>query len=217
MQAGGSWLAVSRNGRFAAVTNYRENRGRSPAPRSRGEFVRDFVISNEPPLAFAKQIDNGQYAGFSFLAAAGDELVYCSNRGGEPKILDAGVYGLSNASLDTPWPKLKRCRDKLADIVRENNTTLTSLFRIVADKKTAAANEITDDSLPFDVARSLSAPFIVTPEYGTRCSTVLLVGNDGLLEISERRFDSTGKAIGDSSFRYSIEGSEASQVSQSDS
>ncbi len=215
LQAGGSWLAIAKSGRFATVTNYRENRGRSSAPRSRGEFVRDFVISDKRPLAFSEQMDGDHYAGFSLLAAAGDELVYCSNRGGKPRILDPGVYGLSNASLDTPWPKLLRCREKLVDGVMMNNITLTSLLRIVADKKTAPVSDIVDCDLPFNVARTLSAPFIVTPEYGTRCSTALLVGNNGLVEISEHRFDNTGKAVGDSSFRYRIDAASVKTLHQS--
>lgn len=205
LQAGGSWLAIAKNGRFATVTNYRETRGRTSAPRSRGELVRNFVEGSEDPLTFATGLDGRQYGGFNLLASDNDKLVYWSNRGDEPRILRSGVYGLSNASLDTPWPKLLRCRDRLNEIIVNNDLSLTSLSRIIADKEPAAASQIETGELSFDVARALSAPFIVTPEYGTRCSTSLLIGNNGHVEISERRFDPAGNSTGDSLFRFSVQ------------
>jgi uncharacterized protein with NRDE domain len=155
-------------------------------------------------LAFASLLDGSQYGGFSLLATDGDTLVYWSNRGDEPRVLAPGVYGLSNASLDTPWPKLLRCRDNLDEAIAKNDISLTSLSRMVADKKPAPVAQIETDELPFDVARALSAPFIVTPEYGTRCTTSLLIGNDNFVEISERRFDSGGNPNGNSMFRFSV-------------
>jgi uncharacterized protein with NRDE domain len=205
LQAGGSWFAIAKNGRFAIVTNYRETRGRSSAKRSRGELVRNFVEGSEDPLTFGADLDGHQYGGFSLLAGDNDELVYWSNRGDEPRVLPAGVYGLSNASLDTPWPKLLRCREKLNDAIVKNDLSLTSLSRILADKEPAPASQIETGGLSFDVARALSAPFIVTPEYGTRCSTSLLIGNNGHVEVSERRFDPAGNPSGDSVFRFSVQ------------
>jgi uncharacterized protein with NRDE domain len=205
LQASGSWLAITKSGRFATVTNYREAARRRTAPHSRGDFVRDFAAGAERPMPFVQQLEGGQYAGCSLLASDGDELVYWSNRGDQPRQLDPGIYGLSNASLDTPWPKLVRTRDRLAAVVAENNPSLTTLFRIVADKKPVPATEVIADELPFELARALSAPFIVTPEYGTRCSTALLIGANGLIEVGERRFNSAGERNGDSLFSFSID------------
>jgi uncharacterized protein with NRDE domain len=204
LQAGGTWFALAKNGRFATVTNYRESRGRSPAPRSRGNLVHDFVAGSGDPLAFAGQLDGSQYGGFSLLASDGDELVYWSNRGDEPRDLAPGVYGLSNASLNTPWPKLLRCRDMLDEAIVKNDISLTTLSRIVADREPAPVAQIDTNELPFNVARALSAAFIVTPDYGTRCTTSLLVGNDNFIEISERRFDNGGNPEGNSIFRFSV-------------
>ena len=167
--------------------------------------MRDFVNGKTDPLSFATQLDGNLYGGFSLLAAYKDELVYWSNRGDEPRVLPAGVYGLSNASLDTPWPKLLRSRDKLDLAIAQDDISLTSLSRIVADKEPASVAQVETDDLPFDVARALSAPFIVTPEYGTRCTTSLLVGNDGHFQLSERRFDSDGKPDGSSMFQFSAQ------------
>ena len=205
LQAGGTWFAAGKNGRFATVTNYRETRGRSSAPRSRGELVRDFVNSTEDPLSFATQLTGSLYGGFNLLASYNDEIVYWSNRGDDPRVLPAGVYGLSNASLDTPWPKLLRSREKLDLAIAKDDISLTSLSRIVADKEPASVAQIETDDLPFDVARALSAPFIVTPEYGTRCTTSLLVDDEGHVQVSERRFDSAGKPDGSSMFNFSVQ------------
>ena len=212
LQAGGSWLAVSKGGRFAAVTNYRENWQRKTALRSRGEFVRDYAGGDEHPLAFVQGIDGGQYAGCSVLASDGADMVYWSNRGDEATLLESGIYGLSNASLDTPWPKLVRCRARLASTISENDISVTSLFRILADKTPVPASEVVADEFPFELARALSAPFIVTPEYGTRCSTALLIGADGLVEVGERRFDCLGNATGDSLLHFSIDSTAIKQT-----
>lgn len=205
LEAGGSWLAVSRSGRFAAVTNYREDRPPRPAKRSRGQLVADFVASADAPQAFAATLDTSLHAGFCMLAAARDELLYLSNRGGRARLLPPGTYGLSNAALDTAWPKLLRSRERLRELLQANAITTPELLRLLADR-TPADTAVTAD-LPFVLAHNLSAPFVVSPEYGTRCSSVLLWGHDGQVEFSERRFASNGEQSGESQFRFSaVEG-----------
>ncbi len=200
LQAGGTWLAISKNGRFATVTNYRENTT-SNAPRTRGEIVTRFLSRNEDADTFADSIDDDVYAGFSVLIKDRDQLVYKSNRGDARTRLDAGTFGLSNASLDTPWPKLVRTRDALATAIREQPLSLDVLFDIVADREPAGDREATAD-LPFEMERAISAPFIVTPDYGTRCSTALLIRTDGHVEIAERRFKPSGELDGESRFVF---------------
>lgn len=206
LQAGGSWLAIAKSGRVAAVTNYRENARHVRGQRSRGDIVSGFVSDDETPLRFATRLNPDAYAGFSLLAAHGDELVYTSNRGEAPVSLAPGVYGLSNAALDTPWPKLVRCRDKLTELLGGSDINLTRLFRIIEDREPAPIRDIEAGDMPFERARALSAPFIVTPEYGTRCSTALLCRRDGQIEVGERRFDATGRREGDSHFRFATAG-----------
>ena len=200
LQAGGTWLALSKSGRFATVTNYRENQSTRGNLLSRGALVSDFISSDNDPLAFANGVAANRYAGFNLLLTDGDDLLYFSNRGDTPTALEPGVYGLANASLDTPWPKLLRSRDRLADLLRAGRANETEMMRILASRETAPVDELDTDHLPFELARAVSAPFIVSPNYGTRCSTVLTWRESGMIRFAERRFDSSGEQTGESIF-----------------
>lgn len=206
LQAGGSWLAVSRAGRFATVTNYREHQRKSAGLHSRGELVTDFVGGDQDARAFSESIDTDRYAGFSLLASDGNELWYLSNRGEGPDILSPGVYGLSNAALDTPWPKLERSREALRSMIESGAVNESALMNVLADRTTAPADAVEPGELPFDVARALTAPFIVSPDYGTRCTTVLTWDREDRVNVSEHRFDRGGRKTGESrvSFRVGI-------------
>ena len=206
LEAGGTWLAANRSGRFATVTNYRESLGPQPGDRSRGKLVTDFVSSGLSPLAFAQSLDGRRYAGFSLLVATPDAVAYVSNRGDPARPLAPGVYGLSNASLDTPWPKVVRSRRRLQSLLDRDAVSPDGLFALLEDREPADEHGAPARDLPPAEARAVSAPFIVTPTFGTRCSTVLMLGADGGMQILERRFDATGGRTGDSSIRFDIAG-----------
>ena len=205
LQAGGSWLATSRSGRFATVTNYREQQLAPGGARSRGEIVTDVVAGESDPGAYVYSFAGETCAGVSLLAGDGDNVYYTSNRGDEAVTLEAGVYGLSNASLDTPWTKLVRTKEALAALIDSNDVNATELLRLLADRRPAARSDAHNGELPFTLARALTAPFIVSDTYGTRCSTTLMISNDGRTEYCERRFDSQGVAHGDSNFSFNQE------------
>jgi len=202
LQAGGTWLAVSKPGRFATVTNYREQPDHRPGLRSRGEIITNFVSSQTPVDSFVSSLAGDDYAGFSLLAADRDDLWYVSNRGDEPLQLRPGVYGLSNASLDTPWSKLVRTRDALRALTAAGEVSETALFRIMADRTPAPSADGEAGDLPFALARELTAPHIVSAEYGTRCATVLTWSKEEYISVSERRFDAAGNSSGESRFSF---------------
>lgn len=204
LQAGGTWLAASRNGRFATVTNYREGQPKKAGLKSRGDLVTDFVSGDSSPESFVGSIDGLKYAGFSLLVATDDELWYVSNRGDGPCRLEPGIYGLSNASLDTPWSKLTRSRDALAAMIESGDINETALMRILADRTPAPVADVEDGNLPFELARAVTAPFIVAPDYGTRCTTAVTWRSNGNLAMTERRFDSDGRQSGETTFRFAV-------------
>jgi uncharacterized protein with NRDE domain len=203
-QAGGTWLAVSRTGRFATVTNYRENLQVQRGEYSRGKLVSDFVGGDTPSLEYVTAIDGKRYAGFSLLTASPEALAYVSNRGDVPRLLQPGLYGLSNASLDAPWCKILRSKKRLHTLLETDAVTVPSLFELLADREPAENTDMPDASLPRDKARAVSAPFIVTPEFGTRCSTVMLLGKSGTVVLHERRFDAAGRMNGESALDFAI-------------
>lgn len=204
LQAGGTWLAAGRNGRVAAVTNYREPEVTRHGLRSRGELVERFVAGDMAPDDFAASLDGERYAGFSLLLTDGRELWYLSNRGDRARSLAPGVYGLSNAALDTPWPKLVRSRDALQRLIADDAVNASALIRLLGDPRPAPANEIDDSEIPFEIARVRSSPFIVSDEYGTRCTSALLWSEDDEITLVERRFDAAGRNTGENAFSFRV-------------
>jgi uncharacterized protein with NRDE domain len=205
LEAGGTWLGISRSGRFAAVTNYREELQKEHSGRSRGELVVGFAQSEQTASGFCRSIDLDPFRGVSVLAAAGDEMAYVSNRGDRAASLAPGIYGLSNASLDTPWTKVVRSKAVLGILTRQETFDAEFLFRLLADREPAATDDYAGTGLPPEMARAISAPFIATSDYGTRCSTVLLIGRSGRVEMHERCFDSAGRPAGDASFEFDMD------------
>jgi uncharacterized protein with NRDE domain len=202
LQAGGTWLAVSRRGRFAAVTNYRDADASKRSVRSRGHLVTEFLQGDSTPLAYIDSIDRKKYAGFNLLVADGLTLAYLSNRSESIGELSPGIYGLSNATLDTPWEKVERSKDKLRTQLDAAAVNETSLMRLLADRDKGPVSEVKSDRLPFKTAHAITAPFIVMPEYGTRCSTVVIAEQSGRWRFVERRFVPDGSKSGESSFSF---------------
>ena len=205
LQAGGTWLAVGKTGRFATVTNFREGQTGRAGRKSRGALVTDFVANSESAEVHESTVANDEYAGFSLLISDGETMSYLSNRDDLEAKLDPGIYGLSNASLDTPWPKVVRARSGLESLIDSDGINETELMRLLADRTTASVDDVQAGDLPFEIARALTAPFIVAPDYGTRSSSTVLWGKDGVIEFCERRFDPSGKTTGESRFRFQVE------------
>jgi uncharacterized protein with NRDE domain len=213
LQAGGTWLGVARDGRWAVVTNYREplveeDDPTDAAAASRGALVADYLRGSGTPAEHAREIALGAYRGFNLLLGDRDSLVYVSNRGRGQEALPPGVYGLSNHLLDTPWPKLARTRARFRALLA-GKPEPQALLAMLADAAPAADGELPDTGVGTEWERLLSAPFIVSAAYGTRCSTALRLREDGEMEFMERRFDRGGASVGESVFRYSLTGATA--------
>ena len=200
LRAGGTWMGVTRSGRFGAVTNYREldTPPAADAP-SRGRLVPEFLATAEEPGAFLGRLNGSAatYAGFNLLVGDSRALHYLSNRDSSgPRELEPGIYGLSNHRLDTPWPKLVKTRERFADLLARATPGPDAFFDLLADREPATGEALPESGLPPEWERALSAPFVVNERYGTRCSTVLLVEQDGGTVALERRFDSAGRQSG---------------------
>ena len=156
-------------------------------------------------LDYLDRIDGSDYAGFNLLVGDGRDLGWLSNRGDGPALLEAGIYGLSNALLDAPWHKVLRSKDRLKRILETGDINETELLRLLSDRDRAPAGDVESDRLPFETAHAVSAPFVVHPDYGTRCSSVAIRTAEQAWRFHERRFDADGKAAGDSRFRFDRE------------
>ncbi len=202
LQAGGTWLAVHRSGRFAAVTNYRDAHPSRTGLRSRGHLVTEFLKSDASPEDYLLSIRGPDYSGFNLLLSDGASLAYLSNRDDCTRELASGIYGLSNATLDTSWEKVERSKNSLQTLITENAVNETSLMRLLGDREKGPVKEVRSERLPFATAHAITAPFIVLPDYGTRCSTVVMAKSDDRWSFLERRFDAGGNKTGES--RYSF-------------
>ncbi|MES2868882.1 MAG: NRDE family protein [Pseudomonadota bacterium] len=196
LEAGGTWLGIGANGRFAALTNIREPH-KPPSRRSRGELVSDFLSSNQPIGEYFEGIGRRtiEYAGFNLLLGTRDQLWHFNSKDLAPQPLSAGVYGLSNAGLDTPWPKLLKAKAALAEVLGDPQPQ--SLLALLKDTQTAPFSELPDTGVGLATESLLSSVFITSPSYGTRASTALIVNADGSRLMVEHSFGPLGGRLGE--------------------
>lgn len=181
LRAGGTWLGITRKGRFAAITNYRDMRRTQPEGPSRGALVREALEHAINPQA------TGAYAGFNLLYGTVDALRYHNNIDGRDEAITPGVHGLSNAFMDTPWPKVVSAKQRMeALLALPGNELAKGLFTLLSDDAKAPDEQLPDTGLPLELERSASSIFIQSEGYGTRCSTVLLVDRTGHVYFEER-------------------------------
>lgn len=206
---GGTWLGLSRAGRFAAITNYRQGRAREAAARSRGELTRIFLQGNEQPESYLRGVEAraGSYNGFSLIAGTMDELWFYSNRGGSVARITPGVHGLSNHLLDEPWPKVRRGVAELETLLAEKESEIAErLMAVLAERTPAPDHVLPSTGIALERERALSASFIAGVDYGTRASTVVLVRSDGMALFRERTYGPAGKVTGETQERFAVEG-----------
>jgi uncharacterized protein with NRDE domain len=199
LEAGGTWLGLHREGRLAVLTNFRGEGSQRPGTPSRGLLIPAFLARNEPAEDFGRRLADtaADYSGFNLLAFDGATLAYTANRP-EPVSwrLPAGLYGLSNHLLDTPWPKVVRARERVRAALEAGVASPRALFSAVQDREPARDAELPSTGLDRDTERLVSAPFIVNPVYGTRCTTVVLLDREGLVRVEERRYSADGGTTG---------------------
>ena len=190
LEAGGTWLGIADGQRFAAVTNVREP-GIPPGKRSRGALSADYLRGNLSPTRYLEQLDPREFSGFNLLLGDAETLIHASNRGVERQVLKPGVYGLSNRSLDTPWPKLIKARRALEQAL-PGLPNEDSLFALLGDRQEAPDADLPATGVSREWERRLSAIFIQSPDYGTRASTLVLRDTQGQTLI-ERSFSAEGE------------------------
>lgn len=199
LEAGGTWLGITRSGRFAAVTNIRDPSQPERKSRSRGDLTLNFLNSQESAGNYADNLREhfNEFAGFNLLVSDGETLCYVNNFENLVEELKPGVYGLSNGLLNSPWPKVERGRECLMQLIQADSPIPTdSLIEMMGDRQRAEDSDLPDTGIPLPLERQLSSTFISSEsrEYGTRCSTALLMQAGGLVQFSEQNYDKEGQA-----------------------
>ena len=190
--AGGTWLGVRADGRFALVTNVREGKAQDPAARSRGELPLLALAADRTIDEATSAIDGTRYNGFNLLAGDVRGFLWTSNRDAAVRRVTRGVHGLSNALLDVQWPKVARTQERVQRWLRTDGGSVEPLLDALADRTQAADADLPATGVPLAWERLLSSPFIVSERYGTRCSTVLAIDRGGHARFVERTFAPDG-------------------------
>lgn len=201
LQDGGTWMGVTRNGRFAALTNHRTPNGTRSNARSRGHLVAGFLRGPATAAAYCASVaaDTGQYNGFNLLAGDADELWYVGNHAAVAEVLPCGIHTLSNARLNTPWPKavgLAAALQESAKIAAGEDAMVGALMDALRDTTVPQDASLPETGVGLMRERMLAPRMIVAPLYGTRSGSVLIVREDGSLRLDEHSFDSAGETIG---------------------
>lgn len=210
LKAGGTWMGVTRCGRFAAITNFRDPAEKRSTARSRGELVTAFLLDLESPGDFLSSISERahEYNGFNLVVADAASMAYFGSREGQIKLLEPGVYALSNHTLNEPWPKVILAKSAL-EAALQTKTTETArqmaIYEFLSNQTIAPDEELPETGVGLEWERVLSSAMIVTPEYGTRASTIVSIADNNRVSFAEHtRFpDGTVSHVGEFSFDIS--------------
>lgn len=207
-QAGGTWLGVTRGGRLAAVTNVRTGRPEAVDRQSRGELVTGFLNNRDSAESWCARLaaEAGDFGAFNLLLFDGAQLRFASN---VPEFrhapVAAGIHGLSNASLDTPWPKLRLATDAMQAWIAGGLDNDAALLRAMHDPDPAPDSELPQTGIALQMERLLSSPFIHSPSYGTQCTSLVRMGRNGDVSFREIRFDPSAEPESDQTVSFRLE------------
>lgn len=202
LEAGGTWLGMHQNGNLGILTNYRDLKNIQINAPSRGHIITEYLLSNETALQYLQKLKTkaGEYNGFNIILSDSKGLYHFSNHSKEITQLKPGIYGLSNALLDTPWPKLVKLKSDFTQSIAQNNLQPAHLFQILKNQEKAAEEELPQTGLDDQMEKAVSSIFIQTSNYGTRCSTLIFKRKDYSFEMIERQYDNKGNNLKDIHF-----------------
>lgn len=205
---GGTWIGVSKNGRLAAITNYRDPSLPEIGERSRGEIVRNFLLEKGDSNTFFEQLKNTKdlYGGYNFIAYDGEQLLHYNNILDEGGEVSPGIHSVSNASLNTPWPKVTLASQKLEKaLLLIEEKQFENLKTLLEDQTIAPDEALPNTGVGIYLERILSAQFVKMNGYGTRSSATILFDYEGMIHFSERTYEN-GRFIQEINEKIKIEG-----------
>src|SRR6266568_2351931 len=203
LEAGGTWLGITLDGRFAALTNYRNPADKKTGAPSRGALVADFLTGRTSAEEYVRLVEKGgvDYNGFSLLVGDVGSMFFFSNRGDRATRVAPGIHGLSNHLLDTPWPKVEKAKARFAALL-DGAFDSERAFGLLNDTERASGGELPSTGVSLELEERLSAiRILAVGRYGTRCSTALCFSQDGRIEFHERSYNEAGGVSGTISYR----------------
>lgn len=205
LEAGGTWLGVTRTGRFAALTNYRDPSLQRDAVPSRGNLVTQVLESGDRVADSLERLRKvgAAYNPFNMIFSDGERLGVFESMRGEGRELGPGIYGLSNHLLDTPWPKVRMAKSRLIDALTDLHDE-TAVMNLLRDDHQAPDGELPQTGITLEWERLVSSAFVRAGDYGTRCSTLLRIDRAGMACFDEWSWDRDGMETGRQSFRFQV-------------
>jgi uncharacterized protein with NRDE domain len=196
LEAGGTWMGITRGGRFAAVTNFRDPSERRTSARSRGGLVTEYLLDHSSPKDYLSRLapHADEYNGFNLVLGDGTSLWYYSSREDKAREIEPGVHGLSNNLLNEPWPKVVKGRAKMRDALRETDPA-PQLFELLSDRSFVDDTQLPRTGVGVDWERRLATALITGPDYGTRASTVLTIDASGKAHFEEHVLGPLGETL----------------------
>jgi uncharacterized protein with NRDE domain len=206
LKEGGTWCGITKNGRFAAITNYRDMKSIKQNALSRGRIVTDFLLGTSSPELHSKNLieSSDLYNSYGLIFGNGNELFFFSNQTKELVKIKAGIHGLSNHLLDTPWFKVRKGKELLKNAIDKRDTLVDDLFLMLSDKTISPEKELPDTGLPKEIEKRISPIFVETPDYGTRSSTVILIDKKDNVTFIEKSLDTKTKKWTINAFKFEI-------------
>ncbi len=188
LKEGGTWCGINKNGRIAAITNYRDLKSIKKDAVSRGKIVTDYLLGYSSPELYSKGLKDSskQFNGYSLIFGNREDLYFFSNRSKDAIKLEPGIHGLSNHLLNTPWFNVKRAKELLKNAVDKGNNLINDLLKLLSDKTLSPDDELPETGLKKEIEKSISSIFVETPEYGTRASTVILIDKNDKVIFAEK-------------------------------
>jgi uncharacterized protein with NRDE domain len=207
LRGGGTWLAIHRTGRVAALTNFRRGAAAKPGT-SRGEIPSDFVRSKETPEVFLDALAGRaeRYSGFSLVAGVPGRFFYFSNLDNTVRQLQPGCHGLSNHLIDTPWPKVVRAKAALQAALASGPPKAAQLCDLLLDRSVPPDPDLPDTGVGLALERMLAPSFIVTPDYGTRSTSALVIDARGAVDMYEKNYGRAGLPLQSGGQRFQLRG-----------
>ncbi|MEA1962079.1 MAG: NRDE family protein [Bacillota bacterium] len=190
LQEGGTWMGITTEGRFATLTNYRDPSSYKQEAPSRGQLVQNYLCGQLSPESYIETLENGgtAYNGFNLLLGTYESMYYYSNRGKNICKVEKGVHGMSNSLLDVPWPKVSKGIKAVGDVVEHKEIEVEQLFAIMADREQPDERNLPQTGVSLEMEKMLAPMYVMSPHYGTRTTTVLLVDRKHRVQFWERTF-----------------------------
>jgi len=212
LEGGGTWLGISKQGQFTALTNYRDIENTKEDAPTRGLLTLDFLQTELPPAIYAALLEphGHKYNGFNILLGDLDTLCYLSNYGNGIEILEPGLYGLSNHLLDTKWNKVKKLKEKLAIELSDSEPDTNRLLDLMHDLEVPDDEDIQQTGLSMEQERLLSSMFIESSKYGTHSTTVIMIDYDHNIRFTERVYSNDYRDAEEQTFTFKVDNEEES-------